>query len=121
MHVLALESIGDCTLHHVGGRVGLHICKKLYQLWGEIVQSATVQTHNMETIANITMVDDIDLVLSVGISVEEGCYFMMTAVSSVVEKLASCSYHIDRASSLYRDGDHSVNILVAPEQILQPL
>ena len=26
---------------------------------------------------------------------------------------------VDRASSLYRDGDHSVNILVAPEQILK--
>ena len=26
---------------------------------------------------------------------------------------------LDRASSLYRDGDHSVNILVAPEQILK--
>ena len=30
---------------------------------------------------------------------------------------AACQ--LDRASSLYRDGDHSVNILVAPEQILK--
>ena len=28
---------------------------------------------------------------------------------------------LDRALSLYRDGCHSVNILVAPEQILKPL
>ena len=36
-----------------------------------------------------------------------------------MQRLELAPNDIDRASSLYRDGDHSVNILVAPEQILK--